>query len=49
MNSSTNANTNKPGMDDIVARMNNRNNIMVIIDVSRDLEIKQALIIINDK
>ena len=39
----------KPCVDDIIARMNNRNNIMVIIDVSRDLEIKQALIIINDK
>ena len=46
MNSSTNAKTNKPGMDDIIAR----NNIMVIIDdASRDLEITQALIIINDK
>ena len=45
MNSSTNAKINDPCMDDIIARMNNRN--MVIIDVSRDLEIKQALI--NDK
>ena len=46
MNISTNAETNKPGMDDIITR----NNIMVIIDdASRDLEIKQALIIINDK
>ena len=42
MNSSTNAKTNKPGgWYDIIAKNN--------MDAIRDLEIKQALIIINDK